>query len=91
MKNLAYSEIYRLMFEHYLAFADATHELSYKDGLGRVHTEEFNRHDFIEWDGGAPRYADEYLFSTGEDSESQYKRDKFEVKVNIARKLHLLS
>lgn len=24
-------------------------------------------------------------------SESQYKRDKFEVKINIARKLHLLS
>ncbi|MBE6532177.1 MAG: hypothetical protein E7676_01555 [Ruminococcaceae bacterium] len=76
MKNLAYSEIYRLIFEHYLAFADATHELSYKDGLGVVHTEHFSRHDFIEWgDGSAPHYADEYLFSTGEDSESQYKRE----------------
>ena len=76
MKNLAYSEIYRLIFEHYLAFADTTHELSYKDGLGIVHTEEFNRHDFIELDEGyTPHYADLYLFSTGDDSESQYKRE----------------
>ncbi len=76
MKNLAYSEIYRLMFEHYLAFADSIHELTYKDGLGKVHNEKFNRHDFVELNCGAtPHYADSYLFSTGEDSESQYKRE----------------
>ena len=76
MKNLAYSEIYRLIFEHYLAFADSTQELSYKDGLGKVHKEEFNRHNYIEInDADTPHYSSSYLFSTEDDSESQYKRE----------------
>ncbi len=74
MKNLAYSEIYRLIFEHYLAFADQTRELSYKDGLGRVHTSEFNRHSFIELDGEG-FYADEYYFSVDEDGGTAYQRE----------------
>ena len=75
MKYLAYSELYRLVFELYLAFGDGTEELCYKDTLGVVHSERFNRLDFIEAHGGAPCYLDLYLFSTHEDSDSQYKRE----------------
>ena len=72
MKKLAYSEIYRLIFEHYLAFADESRELTYKDGLGRVQSSEFNRHSFID-EGGF--YTDEFYFSVDEDGGTAYQRE----------------
>ena len=48
LKYLAYSEIYSLIFKHYLAFSDEPRPLSYKDPLGKIHLTEFNRHSFIE-------------------------------------------
>ena len=76
MKYYAYSRIYRLIFEHYLAFADEPRRLSYKDAYGRLHLSQFNRHDFIEknTDGGY-EYSDAYLFSVDLNSGGEYARE----------------
>ncbi len=77
MKNTAYAELDRLIFEHYLAFSDEPRQLSYKDSFGRIHNEVFNRYDFLEYDVevGKFYYDDDFLFSTDEDGSDEYKRE----------------
>lgn len=76
LKNLCYSEIYRLIFEHYLAFADEDRPLRYRDALGRLHRSAFRRHDFIELDSeGVPFYCDDYIFSVDHSGEGEYQRE----------------
>ena len=50
MKNTAYAELDRIIFEHYLAFADDGRLLYHKDAYGRVHESVFSRFNFIEID-----------------------------------------
>ncbi len=75
MKYLAYSEIYRLIFEHYLAFADEGRSLSFVDGLGEIHVSEFKRKDFIECSEKGYFYCDSYLFSVDLNSGGEYTRE----------------
>ncbi|MBQ7363206.1 MAG: hypothetical protein IJW48_02020 [Clostridia bacterium] len=77
MKHTAYADIDRLIFHFYLAFADEPRHLSYKDAYGRIHYEEFNRYDFIEYDLGRGEYYydDDYLFSVDLDGGSEYQRE----------------
>ncbi len=76
MKYHAYSELYRLIFRHYLAFADESRDLTYKDELGRVCSCCFNRLDFIEPHGeGGHAYDDRYLFSVDLNSGNEYGRE----------------
>lgn len=76
MKYHAYARVYRLIFEHYLAFADEPRRLSYKDAYGRLHLAEFNRGDFIErTDSGGYEYSDAYLFSVDLNSGGEYARE----------------
>ena len=76
IKYLVYSKLYRMIFEHYLAFADKPRVLSYKDTLGRVHLSEFNRADFIEADVyGCLCYDDGYLFSVDLNGGNEYNRE----------------
>lgn len=77
MKYTAYAEIDRLIFEHYLAFADEPREMSYKDAYGRVHSEEFNRADFLEYDArsGEFFYDDAYLFGVDLNGGTEYTRE----------------
>ncbi len=75
MKHQAYSRLYRLVFEHYLAFADLPRSLAYRDPYGRIHLAEFNRHDFIEGDGDELYFADDYLFTVDLNSGSEYSRE----------------
>lgn len=75
MKYLAYSEIYRLIFEHYLAFADEGRSLSYLDGLGEIHISEFDRRAFVEKGDTGYFYSDDYLFSVDLNSGSEYTRE----------------
>ncbi len=65
MKHTAYADMDRLIFEHYLAFADEPRKLSYRDAFGRVHDAAFCRYDFLEYDkkSGTYYYDDSYLFS----------------------------
>ncbi len=64
MKNAAYAEIDKIIFQYYLAYADEPRPATYRDALGRVQNSMFNRYDFIERDeSGEYYYNDEYLFS----------------------------
>ena len=74
LKRLAYAELYKLVFEHYLAFSDEVRPLSYKDQHGRLHESFFSRYDFIE-ELPYPHYGDEYLFGSDTDLSAEYERD----------------
>ncbi len=65
MKHTAYASLDRLIFEHYLAYADEPRRLSYTDCFGVRHQTSFNRYDFLEYDPVGRRYFydDGYLFS----------------------------
>ena len=75
MKYQAYSQIYRIIFELYLAFADEKRPLSFKDGMGRIHQSDFDKRDFIEKRDGGYFYCDSYLFSVDLNSGSEYSRE----------------
>ncbi len=65
MKHTAYAALDRLIFEHYLAYADEPRLLSYTDCFGVKHQTTFNRYDFLEFDPqtNSYYYDDGYLFS----------------------------
>lgn len=64
MKNAAYAEMDRIIFELYLAYADEPREYSYRDAFGRMQNITFRRHDFIERDeAGKYYYNDQFLFA----------------------------
>ena len=67
----------KILFSLYLAFADEPRKLSYKDAYGNVHTEEFNRYDFIEYDSvrGEYFYDDGYMFSVDLNDGAAYERE----------------
>ncbi len=75
MKYHAYSNLYRLLFLHYLAFSDEPRNLSYKDSAGASHTISFNRFSFLEARDSEPYYSDAYLFSVDLNTENDYTRD----------------
>ncbi|MBR7116666.1 MAG: hypothetical protein IKC87_03060 [Clostridia bacterium] len=77
MKHTAYAELDRIIFTLYLAFADEPRRLSYKDAYGRVHSQEFNRYDFLEYDPKLNEYFydDDYLFSVDLNGGSEYQRE----------------
>ena len=77
MKYHAYAEIYRMIFEHYLAFADRVRSFAYKDTFGVLHTLSFDRHDFIVMgEDGTLRYKDDFLFSVNLDVGGEYRREE---------------
>lgn len=76
MKNAAYADIDRIIFEYYLAYADEPRPISYKDAFGRVQELRFNRYDFIERDeAGEYYYNDEYLFSADSSAYTEQNRE----------------
>ncbi len=77
LKYHAYSEIYKRIFEHFLAFADEPRPLSYKDSFGRVHSAEFSKYDFLEaTEVGEYSYYDGYLFSVDLNGGAEYLREE---------------
>ncbi len=76
MKKAAYADIYRIIFELYLAFADEPRAVSYEDTLGTLRVERFDRRDFISLDGlsGAFYYDDAYRFSA-DSGEEEYSHE----------------
>ena len=77
MKHTAYAALDRLIFTLYLAFADEPRQLSYKDAFGRIHSAQFSRYDFIEYDirRGEYYYDDSYLFSVDLNGGNEYQRE----------------
>lgn len=65
MKNAAWANIFRSVFELYLAYADEPRPIAYKDEDGRLQNLQFNRYDFLEMDEDTLEwyYDDSYLFS----------------------------
>lgn len=64
MKQAAYAELFELMFQYYLAYADEPRMVPYKDHKGDTVYEEFNRYDFLEQDRNGEWYwNDQFLFS----------------------------
>lgn len=65
MKNAAYADLDRAIFELYLAYADEPRPAVYRDAEGRMHNIEFNRYDFLVRDEytGEWYYDDRYLFA----------------------------
>lgn len=63
MKNAAYSEIDKIIFRYYLAYADEPRPAVYRDAEGKLQNVIFNRYDFLERDeAGEWYYNDQYLF-----------------------------
>ena len=87
MKNYAYSELYEIIFQYYLAYADEPRPISYKDALGKLQNIEFNRYAFIERDdAGEYYYNDEYLFGADTASDvEQYRQYHWEHSLNLFR------
>ena len=77
MKHTAYAALDRLIFEHYLAFADESRKISYKDAYGKPHNAIFNRYDFLTFDAKRLefKYDDSYLFSVDLNGGAEYQRE----------------
>ena len=65
MKQTAFADMDRIIFELYLAFADEPREFSYVDALGQRQHDAFSRYAFIDFDEklGKWYYYDDFLFS----------------------------
>ena len=76
MKNIAYERLYKLIFQHYLAFSTTTKSLVYKDGFGDVKDYRFDIADFIERDkNGAYYFFDKLVFTVDNDLFDEYQRE----------------
>ena len=77
LKHTAYAALDKIIFEQYLAFADETRILVYKDAYGRIHNAEFNRYDFLDFDrsDGELCFDDSYLFSVDLNGGAEYQRE----------------
>lgn len=87
MKNHAYAEIYEIIFQYYLAYADEPRPISYKDAIGKLQNIEFNRYAFIERDdAGEYYYNDEYLFGADAASDvEQYRQYLWDKNLELFR------
>ena len=75
MKQFAYSELYRIIFEYYLAYADEPRPAVYIDVFGRPQETSFNRYDFYELDDAGEWYVnDEFTFSA--DASADLNQDR---------------
>ena len=77
MKEAAYADIDRLIFEFTLAYADEEKRVSYRDAYGRLHESCFNRYDFLFLDERSGRflYDDAYLFATDKNGGIEQQRE----------------
>lgn len=65
MKQTAYAELDRILFEYHLAYADEPRPFSYRDALGQKKCDTFCRYDFLDFhpESGKYEYNDDFLFS----------------------------
>ena len=67
MKNFAYSQLYKIMFQFILAYADEPRYYSYQDDNGMIQYKMFDKRIFIDKDNaGNYYYDDEFIFSVDE-------------------------
>ncbi|MBE6689835.1 MAG: hypothetical protein E7590_00955 [Ruminococcaceae bacterium] len=77
MKNAAYSDLDRILFEYHLAYADEPRPIAYKDAFGRMQNSTFNRYDFVRYDEEGHRYyyEDRFLFSVDQNGGADTQRE----------------
>ena len=76
MKNAAYADLFQIIFELYLAYADEPRPGAYMDQYGRMQEIEFNRYDFFKRDAAGKWYIDDtYLFSADTSADVAYSRE----------------
>lgn len=77
MKEAAYADIDRLIFEFTLAYADEAKSIAYRDAYGRLHESLFDRYDFLLYDRTRDRwlYDDGYLFSADKNGSVLQQRE----------------
>ena len=64
MKDAAYADLFRLIFQFKLAYADEARQVRGKDAQGQTRYETFNRYDFLEQDSsGEWVWNDRFLFA----------------------------
>ena len=64
MKDAAYADLFRLIFQFKLAYADEARQVRGKDAQGQTQYETFNRYDFLEQDSsGKWVWNDRFLFA----------------------------
>lgn len=67
MKNFAYSELFKVMFQFILAYADEPRHYSFQDENGMLQYKMFDKRSFIDKDNaGNYYYDDEFIFSVDE-------------------------
>ncbi len=67
MKNFAYSQLYNVMFQFILAYADEPRYYSFQDDNGNIKYKMFDKRLFIDKDNaGNYYYDDEFIFSVDE-------------------------
>lgn len=76
-KALAYSEIDRIIFEYYLAYADEPRPIAYRDAFGRLQYESFNRYAFYAYDDETGEWYidDGYIFAADENGDVEQQRE----------------
>ncbi|MBO5755746.1 MAG: hypothetical protein J6R89_06800, partial [Clostridia bacterium] len=77
MKQTAYAELDRILFEYHLAYADEPRILTYKDAFGKRHALSFHRYDFLRFheETGKYEYDDDFLFSVDLGGDFEQRRD----------------
>lgn len=76
MKEAAYADIDRLIFEFMLAYADEPRPTPYRDAYGRMHHACFDRYDFLVYDKERGYcYNDDFLFSVDKNGGVESQRD----------------
>lgn len=72
LKNAAYADMDRIIFEFMLAYADEPRPATYVDVFGRTQNSTFNRYDFLDIDEELKyHYNDEYLFSADASADTE--------------------
>lgn len=73
MKQVAFAEMDRIIFELYLAFADEPRDFSYIDAFGERQHDAFSRYSFVDYDEklGKWYYYDDFLFSVEMSADKQ--------------------
>lgn len=76
MKNAAYAEIDKIIFQYYLAYVDEERPMIYRDSSGAFKNYIFSRYDFVERDSANEYYIDDsYLFHTDASMDVERNRE----------------
>lgn len=76
MKNVAFADLYRLIFKFMLAYADQPVPVSKKNEQGQIEYSHFSRYDFLKVDAAGNFYwDDEFIFETDPTSTIMMNRE----------------